>query len=400
MLKTTLLRIHHALPEHLRIFFPASGPVDRFERMRAAAGALFGLVITGYCTFFILGADSPSALWLLAPMGASSVLLFAVPSSPLAQPWSIIGGNLIASLVGVTCVKIFGGTIVAAGIAAGVAIALMIMLRCIHPPSGAVALTTVLGGAAVHDLGYFFVLSPIMLNSFLLLATALFYNNSTGRRYPHVGLAAVPRDTKDIAPSERLGVTQADIDTILASYNQVLAVTREDLEEILQRAEILAYNRRFGGTSCADIMSKHLITAEFGTTLAEAWTLLHDNKVTALPVINRGRRLIGIVTKADFFDHADIHPQKGFRQRLSNMVRPSKDSHTDKNEVVGQIMTNKVHVATAEQPITELVSLMSDRRLHQIPVVNDDNVLIGIITQTDMIAALYETALTKGSPSP
>lgn len=396
MLKTTLVRVHHALPEHLRIFFPSSGPVDRFERMRAAAGALFGLVITGYCTFFILGADSPSALWLLAPMGASSVLLFAVPSSPLAQPWSIIGGNLVASLVGVTCVKIFGGTIVSAGIAAGGAIALMIMLRCIHPPSGAVALTTVLGGAAVHDMGYFFVLSPIMLNSFLLLATALFYNNSTGRRYPHTGLAATPRDTKDMPPSERLGVTHADIDAILASYNQVLAVTREDLEEILQRAEILAYNRRFGGTTCADIMSKDLITAEFGTSLADAWLLLHDNNVTALPVINRGKRLIGIVTKADFFNHADIHPQKGFSQRLADMVKPSSDAHSDKHEVVGQIMTNKVHVATAEQPITELVNLMSDQRLHQIPVVNDDNVLIGIITQTDMIAALYETALTKG----
>src|SRR5690606_34695683 len=118
------------------------------------------------------------AAWLIAPMGASSVLLFAVPSSPLAQPWSVIAGNTIAALIGVSCAKVVGQPILAAGLAASLAIAAMFAFRFIHPPSGAVALTAVLGGPAVYELGYGFVLVPVALNSVLLLLTALVFNNA------------------------------------------------------------------------------------------------------------------------------------------------------------------------------------------------------------------------------
>jgi CBS domain-containing membrane protein len=384
----------HPNLKRLFSFFPASGSVDRYERMRASVGALFGLVITGLFSILILG-KNPGALWLIAPMGASSVLLFAVPSSPLAQPWSLIGGNLVAAFVGVTCAKLIGEPVLAAGIAAAFAIGGMFALRCIHPPSGAVALTAVLGGPAIHSLGYDFILVPVLLNSVLLLLTALFFNNATGRRYPHQ--TAVPvnvkkPETTDVESMDRVGITKADLDTVLARYNQVLDISRADLESILEQTEMQAYRRRFGEMSCADIMSKDVITTDFGTHLSDAWKLLHDNKVTALPVIDRGRRVIGILTKADFLEHADIHPHEGFAERLSNLIRPSLQSHSEKDEVVGQIMTTEVQTALEHQPIVELVELMSDSRLHQIPIVNEQGKLVGMLTQSDMIAALYEGA--------
>ena len=83
----------------LRSFIPQKTAVDRFERMRASVGALFGILLTGLLSYVILPHNA-ATVWLIAPMGASAVLLFAVPSSPLAQPWSIIGGNLAAVLVG------------------------------------------------------------------------------------------------------------------------------------------------------------------------------------------------------------------------------------------------------------------------------------------------------------
>src|SRR5262245_42146703 len=91
----------------LRSFFPAASTVDRFERMRSCAGSLFGIALTGGISYYCIG-DLGATAWLIAPMGASAVLLFAVPASPLAQPWSIIGGNLSAALIGATCVKLFG----------------------------------------------------------------------------------------------------------------------------------------------------------------------------------------------------------------------------------------------------------------------------------------------------
>ena len=74
---------------------------------------------------------------LVAPMGASAVLLFAVPASPLAQPWSIIGGNLVSATVGVACASWIADPVGAGALAVALAICAMFALRCVHPPSGA-----------------------------------------------------------------------------------------------------------------------------------------------------------------------------------------------------------------------------------------------------------------------
>src|ERR1700694_3997900 len=103
---------------------PTSGSTDRFERMRACTGALFGLVLAGLCSFVMRGQTS-DAIWLIAPMGASAVLLFAVPASPLAQPWAIMGGNVVAAIIGVTCAKLIDAPLLAAAIAGSLAIAAM-----------------------------------------------------------------------------------------------------------------------------------------------------------------------------------------------------------------------------------------------------------------------------------
>ncbi len=381
----------------LRIF-PAPGSVDRYEKMRACSGALFGLVLTGLSSYFILGNDI-HAMWLIAPMGASSVLLFAVPASPLAQPWSIMGGNIIAAIIGVSCAKMVGEPILAAGLAVALAIAGMFAFRCIHPPSGAVALTAVLGGPAVHAMGYSFVLTPVALNSLLLLLTALFFNNATGRRYPHVTQPdrTSKHNTADVAPTERIGITPGDLDTVLTRYNQVLDISRADLESIMLQTEMQAYRRRMGEVKCSSIMSKDVVTVEFGTELAEAWAQFQSHDLTALPVIDRGRRVIGIITKEDFLRHAEIELHEGLGQRLTNLLRPSQLTHTEKHEVVGQIMTKEVYTADAHQSIVDLVPLMSDSEVHQMPVIDGQGRLVGMISQTDMIAALFEHGLAEGT---
>src|SRR4051812_16334363 len=139
--------------EWLARFLPQSNTAGGYEQMRACLGALFGLIFTGMVSYSLLGKSSATA-YLIAPMGASAVLLFCVPASPLAQPWSIIGGNLVSALIGVTCAKVFADApLLAAALAGCFAIAAMFALRCLHPPSGAVALTAVLGGPIVHEAG-------------------------------------------------------------------------------------------------------------------------------------------------------------------------------------------------------------------------------------------------------
>jgi len=382
---------------------PQRSTVDRFERMRACSGALFGILLTGLLSQLVLPHDV-AALWLIAPMGASAVLLFAVPSSPLAQPWSIIGGNLWAALIGVSCARLVAEPLLAASLAIALAIAGMFFLRCIHPPSGAVALTAVLGGAGIQHMGYGFVFTPVLLNSSLLVLTALFFNNATRRAYPHV-LPELrhhidPADHPDnVAPTQRTGFLPADLDAVLQRYNQVLDISRDDLEEILLQTERQAYQRRFGETVCADIMSTNVLTVEFATELAAAWNLMYSHRLQALPVVDRACHVIGMVTKTDFLRYADAQDYDSLGQKLRALLRPSFHTHSSKPEVVGQIMTRRVQTVVAQLPIVQLVTLMADGGVHQVPVVDADNKLVGLVTQSDMVAALYCASVMRPVPA-
>lgn len=151
------------------------------ERSISAVGALIGIMFSSLICWYALGGMNA---WYIAPMGATSVLLFAVSSSPLAQPWNIMVGNLIAGLVGVSCALLIQNLTVAFSIAVSLSIFLMMTTDSLHPPSGAVAITAVLGGDAVHRLGYYFVLYPVLLNSVLLLGLAIIFNRMVGRHYP------------------------------------------------------------------------------------------------------------------------------------------------------------------------------------------------------------------------
>lgn len=370
-------------------FSPEPISINYKERLRACTGALVGILLTGSVTYLIEG-SAETLPYLIAPLGASAVLLFAVPSSPLAQPWSIIGGNISAALVGVTCALWISNFAVAAAFAVGITIAVMFALRCLHPPSGAVALTAVLGGPAIIEQGYGFVLSPVAINSFLLLSVALIFNNLTRRPYPHAVKVLDSHQTKDIPPEMRFGFTPEDVNEVLRQYNQVLDVSRDDLQTLLQQTEMHAYRRRFGEITCADIMSKDVISVEFGTELEEAWGLLRKHKIKALPVIDRARRVIGIITQIDFMKNADLEIYEGFETKLKRFIKATTSLHSEKPEVAGQIMTSPAVTANLNMHIIELIPLMTHHRVHHhIPVVDDNRRLVGIVTQSDLVSALY-----------
>jgi CBS domain-containing membrane protein len=318
-----------------------------------------------------------------------------VPASPLAQPWSVVGGNTVAALVGVTCALLIPDPRMAAPFAGGLAIAAMFALRCLHPPGGAVALTAVLAGPAVQAQGYGFVLYPVLVNSGLMVLAALAYNNLTGRRYPHSQQSTLQNThaTNDPAPTERVGFTRADLDAVLARYDQVLDVSRDDLEQIIMATETEAYGRRFGVIRCGEIMSRDVATLQFATELDTAWRLMRTHRVHALPVLNRARRVIGVVTQTDFLAHCKVDDFDSIGKGMVKLLSRTRTTHSEKPEVVGQIMTSKVSTARTDTPIAELVPLMANVGHHHIPIVDGEDRFVGIVTQSDLVAALYQNRL-------
>lgn len=209
---------------------PHALPVAKKHILLGSIGAGTGLAVTSMFSHWLLGEVN---LWFIAPMGASAVLLFGVPSSPLAQPWSIVGGNVLSGLIGVTVGLLVPDTAIACGLAAALAIAGMYFLRCLHPPGGAVALTAILGGAVVHSEGYQFVLTPVLLNSMMLALLAIVFNNLVGRRYPH------PLAAEEVKPNVvpmGIAVTREDIHAALME-GQFLDIGEDDVQELLENIE-------------------------------------------------------------------------------------------------------------------------------------------------------------------
>ncbi|SCX34821.1 HPP family protein [Agrobacterium rosae] len=376
----------------LRLIVPEAMPVSYKERLRAATGALIGIFITGYIGHLAIG-NSAVLPALIAPMGASAVLLFAVPSSPLAQPWSILCGNIVSAIVGVTVAMLIADPFVAAAAAISIAIAAMMALRCLHPPSGAVALTAVLGGAAIHDLGYGFVLWPVAGNSMALLAVAVIFNNLSGRRYPH-SIRSQPSShaTKDPAPIQRIGFSSSDLDDVLKEYDQVLDIDRDDLETILRRTELRSYKRRATYLDCASIMSRNVVAVAPDDSLKAAHALMRDHHFKALPVTNDNAEVVGIVTQTDFLDKASWtsgRPAIGFLQRMRLIF----SGRSAPNDTVKDIMTSPVKTVSPETPIEDAIIILAEQGLHYLPVVSENAKLAGIISQSDvMIAMLADKA--------
>ncbi|MDE2203275.1 MAG: HPP family protein [Burkholderiaceae bacterium] len=367
-----------ALRRWLHSFVPAPVTVRWRERVRSAVGALVGILFTGTIMKMVPGASTLIPL-LVAPMGASAVLLFAVPASPLAQPWSIIGGNLVAATVGVTFALLVDDPVIASALAISAAIAGMFALRCVHPPSGAVALTAVIGGPAVHALGYRFVCEPILIQSALLLVGALVYHAATGHRYPHAQRLPAAERTPATA-----GFTRADIVAALRRQSELLDIDPEDIEAVLREMQLQAYTRTFQALTCADIMSQPVIAATPGTSIPRALQLLRQHSIKALPVIDGGQRVIGIVTRADLLGLSPRDLRQTLRHWFSigTLTPPRVADHM------------KTHVQTipASAPMSELVPLFASAGHHHIPVIDTASRLVGIITESDLVGGLYRQA--------
>lgn len=203
------------------------------EKLISSVGGFLGILVTIFVTTWFTGAGS--LVYIVPSMGATAVLLFAVPHGALAQPWNVLGGHLTSALIGVACAQWIPQISIAAAAAVGISVAAMYYLRCIHPPGGATALAAVIGGDSIQQLGYHYLLTPVLLNVAAILGVAVLFNALfQWRRYPaalmHTAKAS-PRPPLDYAP-----VDHADLVYALSQIDSFIDVTEDDLLKIYQLA--------------------------------------------------------------------------------------------------------------------------------------------------------------------
>ncbi|WP_235983306.1 HPP family protein [Aquipseudomonas guryensis] len=220
----------------LRLLGWGTDATSHLEKYLATLGAFVGIGLIYAVTHWLL--PSEAAFWVVASMGASAVLLFVVPHGALSQPWAVIGGHGLSALVGVICQKLLPGSPFTPALAVALAILVMQYTRCIHPPGGATALSAVVGGAAIHDLGFAFVLSPVLLNVVVILLVAVLFNCLfPWRRYP----AALAPQQPTSNPG---GLSAEDFYHALRQVDSYMDIRFDDLLEIMQLAQQHAQARR------------------------------------------------------------------------------------------------------------------------------------------------------------
>jgi CBS-domain-containing membrane protein len=205
------------------------------SRLEQAVSGIGGLVaIAGI--LFVSGPllHEPAGAIVVASMGASAVLLFGVPHGPLSQPWAVLGGHHISAFIGVSCAMLIPETMLAAGMAVGLSISAMHVLRCMHPPGGATALSAVIGGSEVHSLGYQYMVTPVLLNVAVILLVAFLFNYPfRWRRYP-VALSRLDVDQQEAAAPELI-----DHDRLMKALRKLdtfMDISEQDLLKIYRLA--------------------------------------------------------------------------------------------------------------------------------------------------------------------
>ncbi len=352
-------------------------PIRPIDALRGGAGALLGLVFAGILGRFAVSSFSGGGGdWLhpllVAPIGASAVLVFAVPASPLAQPRSVLGGNIVSALVGITVAMLFPHqALIAAPLAVGTAIGMMMLLGCLHPPGGAVALICVIGGPAVTKAGYLFAFSPVAVDSLLLVGAGMLWGKATRHSYPHRAPAALvsPHGTKDPAPAARIGYSPVDLDQALARYGELLDVSREDLDALFREVELSAAQRLHAQIRCGDVMSKDVISLHHDQSAESALAYMREHELRAAPVVDADGRVIGMARRAEL--------QANRRRTVEAALDPF------------------VHKVMEGTPIAALLPILSSGHTHEAMVVDGDRRLIGVITQTDLIAVLYRAHIVE-----
>lgn len=367
----------------LHTFAPAPTHTRPTEWLRAALGAGTALLLSGWLCSVMF--DPQTARHLVGPMGASAVLLFAVSSGALAQPWAIIGSYLVATLVALCVTHLFGYTLLSASVALSLSLIVMCMARCLHPPGGALTLCVVFANPKLTAMGAQALL-PVVVSGGTLLACALIYNNLTRVRYPrqHAATPATSvHHTNDLTPQSRVGINSEDLDQALEELGEFVDVTRDDLEAIIRSTEKHALRRSMGDIRAAQVMSRDVVWAQPQTTAQEGLRMLLLHHLKTLPILDEKQQLIGIVSLVDLVEPSlrstKTHRWAGLRKR--NAV------------LLGDIMSSPVSCVNSQAHAVELIPLLSDRGLHCLPVIEQDK-MIGVITQTDLIAALHRDLLS------
>ncbi len=344
-------------------FRPALPPPNLREALRSACGVTLGLLATHAALWALsraIGVPDAGFLahpMLIAPMGASAVLVYAVPASPLAQPWSVVVGNTAAAALALAVLALGLAPVVSLCLAALCAMAGMMALRALHPPGGAVAVATVLAASSGAKLGLDYLALTVLAGSALLVGFGVLYNRLTRRPYP-----SRPAPAPAPSPERRHAPTPLALAAALDRLRLGANLGVDDLAQLIETAETMVVSQEIG-LSAAEIMTSDPVTVRPESDWRSLAALVVEHGFRSLPVTDELGRYLGLVP-------------------VAFLLRPGAQGLTARH------LMETVAAQSPEATLADILPPLAQGRQVALPVVEADGALAGIITRSDIVASL------------
>lgn len=347
----------------LRGFGPSMGAVGTVDFLRAVPGLALALLLT---SLLVQASTEGLAVHMIPPFGATALLVFFMPNSPVSQPWPVVMGNTVSGLVALALLQVFPPSPGLEAAAVALSLLAMLLLRALHPPSGAVALLCILIPDAVQAEGLRFVLDPVALGSALIVLVAVGWHRLTGRVYPY-RQPDTPgaHGTADPPPAERLGLEAEDLSDILARFRQTTNLGVADLARLVAAVEETQAARLVPAATAATIMSRDLVTVGPDTGRDEMAATFAARRFDSLPVLAPAGEFLGLVEPLD-------------------LVAAPPDA------TAATLMRKGTASANPDTPLLALIRLLGDSGAEAAPVL-DGARLVGLVTRSDLISILLRS---------
>jgi len=361
--------------------FKLASRVSSGEMLASAISACIALaIVTWVSKQSLSGTNLP---FILASMGATAVILFATPNSAMGRPWPLLAGHFVAAFIGISCGKLSGNLVISVPLTIGLVIFAMHYLRCIHPPGGATALLTLLGGPEVSAAGYQFMLTPLAIN-LLILALVAFSLNKLRAEKNRYARVEIPRDWQQRRQANTAPrFSHQDLQAAIDSLDSYIDTDVEQLTQLYEMAERQRYSRKLGALSCQQMMERAIIR-EYGDGLQDAWLQLSQDDQQAIVVVNRAHHVEGILTLSDFIKHAQIFDLDSEQQRVAALIKPNTTLTSDKPEAVGQIMSSTTFCVQQDMAAADAWPMFERYSIEHLPVIDQNNKLVGIINRSTL----------------
>lgn len=345
---------------------PAMPWPQKSDVVQAMAGGAAGIAACAL-SVWLMSTGGVMQLFLIAPLGATAVLVFVVPNSPLAQPWSAILGNTLSAICGVAAVSLLAPPFAPVA-AVTLAFAVMMVCRALHPPGGAVALLFGLTPGLPAEAGIFMICLNTAALTGVLVLSGIVFHRFTGRKYPF----RTSLEEAGPPPQLRIGLNENNLSEVLFKLHQSANLGAVDLARLVAAVEAELILPRLDGATCADAVSSDRTTVRQEDSLGEIVKKFGRTDLPALPVTSRTGRFLGLIRQKDL---------------LGVLAHSGSGNLRAAGATAAEVMQAAGTVFDADLSLGKALPIMIRDRLEIVPVC-ENGVFLGVLTRSALMEAL------------